>query len=126
MIGRLLAVLGLVAFAFAVVPTTVASAAGASTVSVKDVVPSSSFSGAVSSQSGVNGCSYDFLTFTSSYPGSAAVGTVNLNVAGCFDSDANSFTGSYTITTAVGTLSGRASGPVAITYTTTGLAHLRG
>ena len=120
MIGRLLAVLGLVAFAFAVVPTTVASAAGASTVSVKDVVSSSSFSGAVSSQSGVNGCSYDFLTFTSSYPGSAAVGTVNLNVAGCFDSDANSFTGSFTITTGVGTLSGSASGPVAITYTTTG------
>jgi hypothetical protein len=119
MIGRLLAVLGLVAFAFAVVPTTVASAAGASTVSVKDVV-SSSFSGAVSSQSGVNGCSYDFLTFTSSYPGSAAVGTVNLNVAGCFDSDANTFTGSFTITTGVGTLSGSASGPVAITYTTTG------
>jgi hypothetical protein len=120
MIGRLLAVLGLVAFTFAVVPTTVASAAGASTVSVKDVVSSSSFSGAVSSQSGVNGCSYDFLTFTGSYPGSAAVGTVNLNVAGCFDFDANSFTGSFTITTGVGTLSGSASGPVAITYTTTG------
>ena len=120
MIGRLIAVLGLVAFTFAVVPTTVASAAGASTVGVNDVVSSSSFSGAVSSQSGVNGCSYDFLTFTSSYPGSAAVGTVNLNVAGCFDSDANSFTGSFTITTGVGTLSGSASGPVAITYTTTG------
>ena len=120
MIGRLLAVLGLVAFTFAVVPTTVASAAGASTISIEDVVASSSFSGAVSSQSGVNGCSYDFLTFTSSYPGSAAVGTVNLNVAGCFDSDANSFTGSFTITTGVGTLSGSASGPVAITYTTTG------
>jgi len=27
------------------------------------------------------------------------VGTVNLNVAGCFDSDANSFTGSFTMTT---------------------------
>jgi len=120
MIGRLLAVLGLVAFTFAVVPTAVVSAAGASTVSVADVVSSSPFSGTVSSQSGANGCSYDFLTFTSSYPGSAAVGTVNLNVAGCFNSDANSFTGSFTITTGVGTLSGSTSGPVAITYTTTG------
>jgi len=120
MIGRLLAVLGLVAFTFAVVPTAVVSAAGASTVSVADVVSSSPFSGTVSSQSGANGCSYDFLTFTSSYPGNAAVGTVNLNVAGCFDSDANSFTGSFTIATGVGTLSGSASGPVAITYTTTG------
>ncbi len=120
MIGRVLAVIGVVALTFAVVPTTVGSAAGASTVSVNDIVPSSSFSGAVSSQSGVNGCSYDVLTFTSSYPGSAAVGTVTLNVAGCFDSDANSFTGSFTISTGVGTLSGSASGPVAITYTITG------
>jgi hypothetical protein len=118
MIGRLLAVLGLVAFTFAVVPTAVASAAGVSTVSVADVVSSSLFSGTVSSQSGANGCSYDFLTFTSSYPGSAAVGTVNLNVAGCFYSDANSFTGSFTITTGVGTLSGSAAGPVVITYST--------
>ncbi len=120
MIGRLLAALSLVPLTFAVVPTTLASAAGASTVSVKDVVSSSSFSGAVSSQSGISGCSYDFLTFTGSYPGSAAVGTVNLDVAGCFASDANSFTGSFTIATAVGTLSGSAAGPVAITYTTTG------
>ncbi len=120
MIGRLLAVLGVVALTFTVVPTMVASAAGASTVSINDVVSSSSFNGAVSSQSGVNGCSYDVLTFTSSYAGSAAVGTVNLNVVGCFDSGANSFTGSFTISTGVGMLGGSASGPVAITYTAAG------
>ena len=89
-------------------------------LSVADVVSSSSFSGAVSSQSEANGCSYDLLTFTGSYPGNVAVGTVNLNVVGCFDSDVNSFTGSFTITTGVGTLSGSTSGPVAVIYTTTG------
>ena len=106
-----------------VVPLAVAPAGGAAPsdpLSVADVVSSSSFSGAVSSQSGANGCSYDLLTFTGSYPGNAAVGTVNLNVVGCFDSDVNSFTGSFTITTGVGTLSGSTSGPVAVIYTTTG------
>jgi hypothetical protein len=123
MVRCVLRLLGLTLVTLMVGPTVTASAAGAAPsgpLSVADVVPSSSFSGTVSSQSGANGCSYDFLTFTSSYPGNAAVGTVNLNVAGCFDSDANSFTGSFTIATGVGTLNGSASGPVAITYTTTG------
>jgi hypothetical protein len=116
-------VLSLTLLTLMVVPAAMAPAVGAAPsgpLSVADVVPTSSFSGTVSSQAGANGCSYEFLTFISSYPGNAAVGTVNLNVAGCFDSDANSFTGSFTIATGVGTLSGSASGPVAITYTTTG------
>jgi hypothetical protein len=107
-----------------VVPIAMAPAVGAaasSPLSVADVASLSSFSGTVSSQSGANGCSYDFLTFTGSYPGSAAVGTVKLNVAGCFDSDANSYSGSFTITTGVGTLSGSASGPVVITYSSSGI-----
>ncbi len=101
-------------------PAQMAGAASSDPVSVADLVPSGSFSGTVSSQSGASGCSYDFLTFTGSYPGNAALGTVNLNVAGCFDSDANSFSGSFTITTGVGTVSGSASGPVVITTTITG------
>lgn len=106
-----------------IVPTGAEPPVGAApsgSLSVADVVSSSSFSGTVSSQSGANGCSYEFLTFTGSYPGSAAVGTVNLSVAGCFDSDANSFSGSFTITTGVGTLSGSASGPIAISFTSSG------
>jgi Bacterial Ig domain len=112
-------VLSLTLVTLMVVPTAVAPAIGAAPsgpLSVADVVSSSSFSGTVSSQSGAHGCGDDFLTFTGSYPGNTAVGTVNLNVAGCFDSNANSFSGSFTITTGVGTLSGSASGPVVITY----------
>jgi hypothetical protein len=123
MVRCVVRLLGLSLVTLMVGPTVTASAAGAapsSPLSVADVVPSSSFSGTVSSQSGPNGCSHDFLTFTSSYPGNAAVGSVNFNVAGCFDSDANIFTGSFTIATGVGALSGSASGPVAITSTTTG------
>ena len=48
------------------------------------------------------------------------MGTVNLNVAGCFNSDALSFSGSFTMTTGVGTISGSASGPVGFTYSASG------
>ncbi len=119
MIRRVFVVLALVAVTIAVVPGAMARAVGVAPsgpFSLADVVSSSSFSGTVSQQSGASGCAFDVLTFIGSYPGNAAVGTVNLNVVGCFNSDANNFSGSFTITTSVGTLSGSASGPVAVTY----------
>ena len=44
------------------------------------------------------------------YSGSAAVGTVTLNIVGC--STPSAFTGSFAITTGVGTLGGRSTGPI--------------
>jgi hypothetical protein len=123
MIRRVCGVVGLTVVTLMVVPIAMALAAGAapsSPVSVADLVTSSAFSGTVSPQSGVNGCSYDFLTFGGTYPGNTPVGTVNLDVAGCFNSDASSFSGSFTITTGVGGISGNASGPVALTFAGTG------
>lgn len=110
-----LAVVTLMVVPTALAPTSEAAAAP-SGVSLADLVTSSPFSGTVTSQAGANGCSNDFLTFIGSYAGSAAVGLVNLSVAGCFSSDASTFSGSFTMATGVGTLSGSASGPVAVTY----------
>ena len=121
MIGRFVTVVGFAVVAVMVAPTVLAPAVGAApppTVSVANLV-TSSFSGTGSSTT-ASGCSGDFLTFAGSYPGKAPVGTVALNVAGCFDSDASSFSGSFTITTGVGTLSGNATGPENTTYESTG------
>ncbi len=121
MIRCALRLLGLTLVTLMVGPTALAPAVGAAPsppVSVADLV-TSSFSG-TGSQTTTSGCSGDFLTFAGSYPGNAAVGTVALNVAGCFDSDASSFSGSFTITTGVGALSGSASGPESTTYESTG------
>jgi hypothetical protein len=118
-----LVVVALVAVTIGVVPIAMRSEVGAAPsgpLSLADLVSSSSFSGTVSPQSGASGCSYDYLTFTGSYPGNAAVGTVNLNVAGCFNSDANTFAGTFTIATSVGTLSGNASGPVGMSFSING------
>ena len=59
---------------------------------------------------GGDGCSFVYGTFHAVYPGSAAVGNVTLDVAGC--ATPTTFTGSFTITTGVGTLSGSATGPI--------------
>jgi hypothetical protein len=114
MIRRVLAVVGITVVTFTVVPIAMAPAAGAAPsdpVSVADLVTSAPFSGTISPQSGTNGCSFVPLTFDGSYPGSTAVGTVDLNVAGCLNFYTSYFSGSFTITTGVGTLSGSASGP---------------
>ncbi len=117
MIRRVLAVLAIAVVPFIVLLTAlapVAHAAPSSPVSVADVV-TSAFSGTISGQVGASPCpSDDFLTFAGSYPGSAAVGTVNFSVAGCYLPTSSFSSGSFTITTNVGTLTGSASGPVAI------------
>jgi len=102
MIRRVLAVVGITVVTFTVVPIAMAPAAGAAPsvpVSVADLVTSAPFSGTISAQSGTNGCSFSPLTFDGSYPGSTAVGTVTLNVAGCLNFYTSYFSGSFTITT---------------------------
>jgi hypothetical protein len=114
MIRRVLAVVGITVVTFTVVPIAMAPAVGAAPsdpVSVADLVTSAPFSGTISDQSGTNGCGFAPLTFDGSYPGSTAVGTVDLTVAGCWNFYASYFSGSFTITTGIGTLSGSASGP---------------
>jgi hypothetical protein len=54
------------------------------------------------------------LTFDAVYPGSAAVGSVTLHMAGCVSGAPFTYAGSFTITTGVGTLSGSATGPVTV------------
>jgi hypothetical protein len=116
MVRRVLAVLAIAVLPFIALLSAlapVAHAASSDPVGIADLVTSAPFSGTISAQTGSNGCgSADGLTFDGSYPGSAAVGTVNLNVAGC--NLTSSFSGSFTITTSVGTLSGGASGPIAV------------
>ena len=116
-LGRVLAVLGLLVVTFAIVPTALIPEAGAAPsdpLSVADVVTSSPFSGTISQSSGSNPCGYEPLTFDGSYPGSSAVGTVDLSVVGCFNFYTDYYSGSFTITTSVGTLSGSASGPESV------------
>ncbi len=59
---------------------------------------------------GGDGCSFVHGALEAVYPGSAAVGEVTLNMAGCVTP--STFTGSFTMTTGVGTVSGSAIGPI--------------
>jgi uncharacterized protein YjbI with pentapeptide repeats len=61
-----------------------------------------------------SGCGLVHLTFDAVYPGSAAVGSVTLHMAGCVSGAPFTYAGSFTITTGVGTLSGSATGPVTV------------
>ena len=85
-------------------------------VSLADI-SSSSFSG-TQTYTGISGCAFTYETFDAVYPGSAAVGNVSLQIAGCVDAfpsaTPSQYTGSFTITTGVGTLSGSASGLVSL------------
>src|ERR1017187_10625443 len=87
MVRRVLAVLAIAMVPFIALLTAlapVAHAAPSGPVSIADLVTSAPFGGTISAQTGSNGCgSADGLTFDGAYPRSAAVGTVNLNVAGC-------------------------------------------
>ena len=113
-------VLSLTLVTLMVVPAAMAPAARAAPpdpVTVADLVDLAGFSGTISPSSGPNPCSYEPLTFDVSYPGSSAVGTINLSVAGCLNFYASYYSGSFTITTSMGTLSGSASGPESTTGT---------
>ncbi len=86
-------------------------------VSLADLA-SSSFSG-TQTFAQVSGCPFTYETFNADYPGSAAVGNVSLQIAGCVEAFPSEMTpsqyiGSFTITTAAGTLSGSASGSVSL------------
>lgn len=86
-------------------------------VSLADIT-SSSFGG-TQTYAAASGCPFTYETFNAVYPGSAAVGNVSLQVAGCVDAFPTSttpsqYTGSFTITTGVGTISGSASGSVSL------------
>jgi hypothetical protein len=57
-----------------------------------------------------------YLTFGTTYPGSAAVGTVALHLEGCADFSNDSFTaGTFSLSTNVGSVTGTADGAVAAT-----------
>jgi hypothetical protein len=86
-------------------------------VGLTDLASSSPFTGATSVVLDGNGCDPLYQTFDAVYPGSAAVGNVTLDIAGCFVTTNEvhppfTYAGSFTITTSVGTLSGTASGPI--------------
>jgi hypothetical protein len=72
--------------------------------------------GTLSAASGGNGCSFLDATFSATYPGSSAVGTVTLQMDGCiplvFPPTPTPFAGTFTLTTNVGTLSGTVAGQI--------------
>jgi hypothetical protein len=72
--------------------------------------------GTLSAVSGSNGCSFLDATFSATYPGSSAVGTVTLQMDGCIPlvlpPTPAPFAGTFTLTTNVGTLSGTVAGQI--------------
>ena len=113
MIRRVPAVLAVTVLTIAIASTgTAPPAHGAPSdpVSVADVVDLVGFNGTISPSSGPNACNYEPLKFDGSYPGSSAVGTIDLSVAGCLNFYTSYYSGSFTITTSEGMLTGSASG----------------
>jgi hypothetical protein len=92
-------------------------------VSLADLTDPTAFTGTAAFTPEANGCSFEYQTFDASYPGSAAVGTVDLHIAGCviqenFQGDTEfpfTYTGTFTLTTNVGSVSGSTVGGVSIT-----------
>jgi hypothetical protein len=59
-----------------------------------------------------NGCLFVHQIFNATYPGSASVGTVTLEVQGCVSPDITHYDGTFTLSTSVGSVSGTAAGPI--------------
>jgi hypothetical protein len=74
-----------------------------------------SFSGTQSLTFGTGGCSFVEQLFDATYPGSSAVGSVNLHLDGCVilgSFPTVTYAGTFTTATSAGTLSGNAAGPI--------------
>jgi hypothetical protein len=84
-------------------------------VSLADLASASPFTGTPTLGFQINGCEFD-AAFDAIYPGSTAVGNVDLHIAGCIASSLTSYAGSFTIATDVGTTSGNASGSLTVSF----------